>query len=306
MKYNSYNLILTAYNEGIRIKRVVEYYRNFAPLLVIDNFSTDNTTIILENMKVKYVKHQNDGSLQSPEGMKFLASLSNTDYFVHLSCSEFLPAALLDLFNDIALTSKYDMVSSIVKSYTCGEPIPLWGGRFRAINRRIERFFNKNALKYEKIVIHGRFEIENKDKILLLPYDDRYNIIHLRDSDALTLIKKHTDYARVEASQLIKSGRPLSFPMLVKLIVKEFLRFIQIPVKYWGGIAVREIWARIFMHSAIYCFCWELRKKITLSESQQRSDRLWKELVAKQTFEEPDKLIDKKNHVKMDRTEHNI
>src|SRR6267142_1957423 len=88
-RFQSFTMILPVFNEEARVKRVVDYYRPFAKLIVVDNYSTDGTLPILQELGVEVIRHRNEGSLQSPEGLRFMLSLSSTPYVLFLSCTEF-------------------------------------------------------------------------------------------------------------------------------------------------------------------------------------------------------------------------
>src|SRR5574341_1011965 len=156
--YKSYTMILLVYNEEARVQRIIEYYRPFAKLIVVDNFSTDGTAAIIRNLGLEFVQYKNPGTSQTPECLKYYLSLVETDYVLFLSCSEFIPAALLRLFDEVATKKSHDIVSCVRDSYTCGELIPLWGGRFKWLDVRVERFINKHGIDPDKLVIHGKLE----------------------------------------------------------------------------------------------------------------------------------------------------
>jgi glycosyltransferase involved in cell wall biosynthesis len=282
-RYLTYTMILPVYNEESRIGRVIEYYKPFARLIVIDNFSTDKTWKIVQELGVELVQYKNPGTIQTPEFFQFVATLFETDYYILLSCSEFIPLQLLDLFNKIAQEHKYDVVSCVRVSYTCGELIPLWGGRLKGTDARVERFYNKHALNLDKVVIHGHFIPMSNDRLLKLPRDKRYIVTHLRDSDAKSLIKKSLDYSFVEANHRFRNNTPLKIWKLMILFLKEILRFLQLPLSKWNMIALREIWARMIMHSIIYWIGWELRSGKDIAYSHKQNENLWQELVTNQS-----------------------
>lgn len=279
-KYKSYTMILPLYNEESRVRRVVKYYKPFARLIAIDNFSTDRTVEILKELDVEVVQYKNPGTTQTPECLKFMTSLVDTDYILFLACSEFMPSVLLHLFEEVAASQKYDIVSSVRDSYTCGELIPLWGGRSRYLEARVERFFKKDAVDLDQVVIHGNFVPFNKNRVLNLPRDERYLMAHLRDVDTVSLLKKIIEYANVEARHRAANGNPLSLSKLVLLLMKEVVRFFLLPVSVWGSLALREVWARMIMHSVTYWVGKELtHEKLTLDYSHKANADLWERLV---------------------------
>ena len=281
-RFKSYTMLLTVYNEEARVKRVIDYYRPFAKIIVVDNYSEDRTPTVVKDLDVELVQYKNPGTAQTPECIKYFFSLVGTDYILFLSCSEFMPVPLLELFEGIASQKTYDVVSCVRDSYTCGELIPLWGGRFRGMEARVDRFINKHGIDPDKIVIHGKNTPLDKERVLSLPRDARYVIIHLRDADAKSLIKKIVDYASVEAQHRSRQGRPLTGYQFVIALLKEIFRFIQLPFSKWNRIALREIWVRMVMHSITYWIGWELRNQRTIQYSQNQSEKLWQKLVADQ------------------------
>lgn len=278
-KFNSYTMILPVYNEEARIRRVVEYYRPFARMIAVDNFSTDRTVEILKELNIETVQYKNPGTAQTPECIKFMTSLADTDYVLFLACSEFMPVTLMNLFEDTVKSGKYDVVSCVRNSYTSGELIPLWGGGLINLDARVERFINKKRVDLDKVVIHGGVVPFDKTRVLTLPNDDRYNIVHLRDFDAFTLMKKITDYAAVEATQRYNNGSTIGGLKLIVLLFKEVLRPLRLSPSKWNRIAMREIWARMVMQSVIYWIGWELRSNGTLDTSREKSEQLWNKLV---------------------------
>ncbi len=285
-RHQLYTMILPVFNEEARVKRVVEYYKPFARMILVDNYSTDNTISIVKDMGIEIIQYKNPGTTQTPECLKYYSSLVNTDYILYLSCSEFLPPPLLGLFEEIASKKEYDVISCVRDSYTCGELIPLWGGRFKWMEARVERFINKHGIDTDSTRIHGHQTPINKDRILHLPRDRRYNIIHLRDADAKSLINKSVDYSFVEAQHRVQKGNPITGCRLVLLYLREILRFLHLPISKWNRIALREVWARMIMHSITYWVCWELRTGKTIGYSHKQNEELWQRLVAEQKYQD--------------------
>ncbi|HSN93388.1 MAG TPA: glycosyltransferase [Anaeromyxobacteraceae bacterium] len=274
-RYTSVTMVLPTYDEAARVRRVIEYYRPFAPILVVDNESSDGTPEIVRALGLRTVRFANGGTIQTPEWFRHVAALIDTDYFVLLSCSEFLPASLLERFDEIARSRSADVVSCVRRIYTCGELMPeIWGRE-----PRIERLFNRAGLDFQRISIHGSFRSLDPSRELHLPSEDRYTASHLRDSDAASLMKKHTDYGAVEARHRIEQGNPPGFRWLLSAVWGEIRRYRRVRLLRRGRLALREVWARIVMHSIVYWIGWELRQGRTIEYSRRRSDEIWQQLA---------------------------
>ncbi len=274
-KINGITFLLPTYNEESRINRVLEYYTKFSKVLIIDNYSTDNTCDIASSYDTEIFLFKNSGTIQTKEWFLFATELCKTDYFVLLSTSEFIPEPLIYKFETIAISKEFDMVSNVVDTYTCGEKIPLYGGRWGFLNRKIQRFFNKHEINYNEIKIHAPFVINNPNKVLYLGSSSKYIISHIRDSDVYSLTMKHLAYAKVESDTILLSGNNFGLCRFLKLILKEFIRLLQVPLTSWNFVTFREIWARIVMHSFIYYFFLEKKYNKDISYSRKMSDKLW-------------------------------
>lgn len=274
-------MILPVCNEEKRIRRVIEYYKGIAPILVIDNYSKDQTEAIVKEYGLQLIKKNNHGATQTPEWVREVFALVSTDYVLWLSASEFIPMGAIEKFDEVARQKQYGMVENVVISYTCGENLPLWGGRFKFIDRRIQRFFNKHELDIDAVYMHAPFKVKDPARCLKLPSAECHNIIQLRDSDIRSLTTKHLNYSLVEAAQIVAANKRFTVLRLMLLIAKELVRIFQVPIRKWHGVTIREIWARIFMHITIYWMVWEIRNNKTLPYSESENSKVWDELVKK-------------------------
>jgi len=274
-----FTFLLPVYNEEIKIKRLIDYYSNYGQIIIIDNFSNDQTTNIAKQCGCEVYQIANNGSQQSEEWMRKALALSPTQYVIILSSSEFIPPATLKIYSDVASKKSHNLVSNCVISYTCGSYIPMWDTLFKSNKRRIERLFNRDELDLEHIFIHAPYTTKNGLGILYLPDSPEYNIVHLRDSDMKSLTNKHFNYAVVEANQIIKNGIALHLRSVLKRCIGDLIRYIRLNRSAKGLIAFRELWARIMLHFMIYFLVREGRDGYDIDYSRKRTTQLWNSLV---------------------------
>lgn len=274
-RFTSYTMILPTYNEEARVTRVLEYYRPFARIVVVDNFSTDRTFELAQEHGVEAVRYRNQGTTQDPAWARFASTLVETDYVLFLACSEFLPVPLLEKLDEVARTRAADVVSCFRTSYTCGETLPqVWGPA-----PRVERFANLHAVDLDAIAIHGSFPGIRPERILTVGADDSFRITHLRDADAYSLITKHAAYARVEAAHRLARGERVGARWLLSVLWPELVSFVKVMLAGRSRIALREIWARVMMHTITAWIAWEVATGKGAAYSQALSSDLWTELV---------------------------
>lgn len=274
-RFTSFTMILPTYNEEARIARVLEYFRPFARIVVVDNFSSDRTFEIAQEHGVEAVRYRNQGTTQDPQWIRFASTLLRTDYVLFLACSEFLPVPLLEKLDEVARTRSADVVSCFRTSYTCGETLPqVWGPA-----PRVERFANLTAVDLDAVAIHGSFPGVRPERILTLAAEDRFRMTHLRDADAYSLITKHAAYARVEATHRLARGERLGARWLLSVLWPELISLVKVLLAGRSRVALREIWARIVMHTVTCWIGWELATGKGAAYSQAMSSELWAELV---------------------------
>jgi hypothetical protein len=212
-----------------------------------------------------------------------VTSLVETDYVLFLSCSEFIPTSLLERFDEVATARSADAISCVRRSYTCGELFPeLWGPA-----PRVGRFYNRHEIDFDGNVIHGLTTCLRKDRLLDLPAEERFAISHLRDTDAASLMTKHTAYAQVEAVHRASRGERVGWRWLVSSLAGAGLLFVRVLLSGANRIALREVWAQAVMHTITYWVAWERRHGRTMEYSQARSEQVWRDLVGAKDRPEP-------------------
>lgn len=289
--FSSFEIILPVFNEESRIKAVIPYLKQWAPLLIVDNYSSDSTIeivkIYLDN-STRFLQVANNGAGQTSEWTAEVLSYSSRNYVVFSSCSEFISPQLFAYFNKLASASEIHIVSTPIDSYTCGFYLPLWGGSLFSRSRYVERFFHKEAVDIEAIRIHAPYVVKHGYSAIIAPkFIRHYPIVHLRDSDWQTLTNKHLGYAIVEANQRKRDHNRLTKLKLLNLLCRELVRLIRgafIPnVPYF--IVFREIASRIFMHISIYIIGVESEFSLGLSYSRARSNELREQITTSNTSE---------------------
>jgi glycosyltransferase involved in cell wall biosynthesis len=276
-KYLNYTYVIPTYNEEQRIRRVLDYYSQYVNILAVDNYSTDNTLEILKEYQINYIQYNNHGSSQTPEWFQNVIPYLNTEYVLFGSASYFYTKEFLRLCDELAFENEVSMVVQNIDTFTCGERTLIFNNIKTRKKRTAEVFFKKNQIITEEIFMHLPYKVKNPENILVLN-DVKFDIVHLRDSDTISLAKKCLEYAYVEAKQLIAKDKSFNLCNLIKKIIIELLRLVRFPKEIFNKRSIREIWARIFWLTITYWIVWDLKTCNTLEFSRKKNEELWKKL----------------------------
>jgi glycosyltransferase involved in cell wall biosynthesis len=283
-KYKNYLFVLPVYNEEYRIKRTLDYYSKFLRILVVDNFSEDRTLSIVKESNINFIQIKNQGSTQTQEWFEeLLEYIQEEEYILIGSVSHFFNVSFLALCDKYASEKKVAMIRQSIETYTCGEHTLIYNHLLTGNNRFAEVFLKKDEVLTNEIYMHLPFKVSEQAEVIEL-HDSKYNIMHLRDSDALTLVKKCSEYAFVEAQQIMAKDLNFNIIKLIKNICLEVFRLVRFPKEILNKSSIREVWARVFWLSLIYWIVWEQKTNNTIKDSEHKSQKLWDFLVRKNDF----------------------
>jgi glycosyltransferase involved in cell wall biosynthesis len=282
-RFNSFEIVLPVFNEHRRLERSISYLKIWAPLLIVDNFSTDNTFELIKNhldSSIRFIQYANKGCGQTPEWFSNILRYVDRDYFVLASCSELIPPELFLYFDTVATSASIHMITSPIASYTCGFYTPLWGGALFSRTRYVQRFFSKEGLDIASIRIHAPFMAKPGYQSLTVN-DSELTILHLRDGDWRTLTEKHLGYAIIEAGQRHLDHSRLTLQLLAKLLAIELFRLIRALLARNAPVFIvsREVASRVFMHISIYIIGIELKNSVGIDYSHMQTHAIWSKIL---------------------------
>lgn len=254
--------ILPVYNEESRIRDTINYYTAaFSRILVIDNYSTDDTLLIASRYpNVDICQKQNNGTIETQEWHDWLICAHPSAYYLHLSCSERLSPKFLSKLTgfcaesiDLVYTNRISLTGIYDTSYVYSNLLRAVLG-LPAIHE-VCRFSSINAIKAAPITIHANFGPARSHVNSASFLDKELAIIHYRDPDLISTFNKHLAYAKHNSTFI---SHPNYY--LIKWTIRE-IAFVIIAFLYcklsWG--ILRELFARIVMHIQIYLLAQEAK-----------------------------------------------
>lgn len=245
-------MVLPVYNETQRIHDTLSYYLSFGlEILVVDNYSVDNTYTIASSFPVRVVRKKNNGTPETEEWISWLCNYIDSDYFIFLSCSEFLPRSYVNFV--VENSPKFDIIYSFRSSFTGSEPsfflqhplslIGLSSKERELCCRSASRLLLANHA--DKVIIHDSFlsfmEISN----YIVLDDHVFDLCHRRPLTSSRELHKLVDYSYNQS--IVYPNR--SIFVLAKRVTYELVVAVSLFLTFRLTIVqFREILARVSLH----------------------------------------------------------
>jgi glycosyltransferase involved in cell wall biosynthesis len=280
MQYK-YTVVLGVFNEKDRIELVLRNFYKRAHIVVIDNFSTDNSIEIAKKYTNEIYQYANPGN-HNAEFYKFALSKVNTDYVYFALAAEIVPLAVMKAFDLVATgDSGFHAVACMRKSISSG----VWTHRYWRKPKKgakiKARFAKKDCFDFSQHRIHSEWHVNiPSSEILFLPMNNENVIWQFRDYDVTVTESKHCIYGVVEAKERFDNGERTNVLKIITLSIVEFL------FSYFlaGGIKAKSIgfftavW-RSQMRFNIQVRIWEYQNNKTLEEIKETHRKTKEEMV---------------------------
>jgi glycosyltransferase involved in cell wall biosynthesis len=253
-----------AYNESARIERCIRGFQGLFDILVVDNFSSDNTKAIASSLGCKCISVANPGFIETPEVMDRVFAEVKTDYVLIALAGEFVPYPLLEKYAEVANAGVYEVVMVFRMSITAGQPIPISGLPGRGSPHGQFRFFKKSAMSYVGNQVHGLGRIlSDPDKVLSLVDNEGVYFYQFRDYDVSWTERKHAIYNDILAKQRFESGARFSWLRATYKSAKAFLNcYIRFRSFRFGMLGFIHSYYRFHMEFGIWLRIWELEHSL--------------------------------------------
>jgi glycosyltransferase involved in cell wall biosynthesis len=279
MQYK-YTVILAVFNEEDRVELALRNFYKRANIVIIDNFSSDNTIEIAKKYTNEIYQYKNPG-VWDVAFYKFALSKVNTDYVYFASAAEIVPLGVLGAFDLVAMgDSGFHAVACMRKSISSG----IWTHRNWSNPERIThdaKFAKKDCFDFSKYRIHSERPLSiPRSEVLLLPANDENVIWQFRDYSVTVTESKHSIYGAIEAKQRFDGGERTSMLKIIILSIKEFLSSYLLD----GGIKAGAIgfftavW-RSQMRFNIQARVWEYQNHKTLDDIKGIHRKIKEEMV---------------------------
>ena len=276
-----YTVVLGVFNEEDRIEYVLRNFYKRAHIVVIDNFSTDNSIEIAKKYTNEVYQYKNPGN-HNAEFYKFALSKVNTNYVYFALAAEIVPLAVLKAYDLVATGhSGFHAVACMRKSISSG----VWTHRFWRKPRKEAkikaRFAKKDSFDFSQHRIHAEWYVNlPNSEVLFLPMNDENVIWQFRDFDVTVTESKHSIYGEIEAKERFDNGERTNVFKIIILSLVEFL------FSYFlaGGIKGKSIgfftavW-RSQMRFNIQVRIWEYQNNMGLKEIKEIHRKMKEKMI---------------------------
>jgi glycosyltransferase involved in cell wall biosynthesis len=285
-KSKKITFIFFTFNEEKRIKNVIKNVSNYGKVLIIDNFSTDETKKIASSNGAKIVLYKNVGYGGDLGSFNKLTEHVDTPYIFIGSASEYVPRQILEECKTIAAGSE----NSSYRALACAR-LEITGGKWiqrkkptkHSLKKR-PRFLLLKHLNLDNHRIHHEWTSNCPYKdIKVLDFGPQTCIHHLRNYDVATSEIKHSLYGTNEAEQKYNQGRRVNlFTILIRTFLEFYKSYISKKDFLSGRIGIINSLMRAQMQMNIGLKIWEKQHKITLEEIIERNNQYRNEHALKE------------------------
>ncbi len=209
------SVTIITYNEAKNIERCIQTVKAVAnDIIVIDSFSTDDTTAIAKQLGANVFNHSFNGYGES----KNLANeKAKNDWILSIDADEVLDEKLvnsiLNLKDKLNNTTVYEF--SRLNNY-CGKWIRF--GAWRSDNKI--RIFNKTAVKWNLAEVHENLLIPENFEVQKL----QGKLLHYSYATVASHLNKIEKYSTLGAEEAYKKGKQASF---IKIYFSPVFRFFR-------------------------------------------------------------------------------
>jgi glycosyltransferase involved in cell wall biosynthesis len=197
-KNNNITFVVFTFNESQRIERVIKNFKNFGKILIVDNYSSDETVLIAQREGCDILMNKNPGWCEDVVTTSRVKDAVTTDWIYWANADEMIENdTIVEIISTIR-SEKYDIISIKRKNYYYGKFL------HEAYADRSNRIFKKDAIDFTGNKIHhfGRVLVPS-DRIKIEP--ENIFVHHFISNTAKSYVNSLDRYTDIEAENDIKS-----------------------------------------------------------------------------------------------------
>lgn len=220
-KKSNITFLIFAYNEEKRIEYPIRCFLPYGEVIVVDNFSSDNTCAVAKKCGARVIQYKNQGWVETEKEADFVFKHVKTDWVFWGFADEIVPKTCLDLYRAISRQLRYKIVIQKKKTLLFDPK-----SEFLACDVTVN-FFRKDSIDFSNNIIHqtGKFASHVKpSEILYLPPIDEYSVYHFSGYTTESIVSNFNIYSTIDAKSI--SSHHLSIKLIIDPIITFFLTYL--------------------------------------------------------------------------------
>lgn len=239
--------LVFSFNEERRIGHFLEAVKTFSPIVIIDNYSTDNTLEIARKYTERVFQFKNAGYAEHPDVTRYALSQVQTEWVYWGRVDEIPPLPLLHRLDEIVRSDDCDIVLISRLNLIFGAPSKTWGNDYQII------LFKKSRLNVSKAALFEHGSINRDARIVKLPPTRELSLWHFSSYDISAYLSTNNRYSALAAQKNVdqRDDRSPSYstsPDLIKRTIKRAIGRIQAIPKLAGARLFVVPSMRFFWH----------------------------------------------------------
>ena len=190
-------ILLFAFNEEKRLQYFLDGVKDFSPIVVIDNFSEDNTVSIAREYTDAVYQFKNPGYVEHPDVLDFALSHVKTDWVFSARVDELIPATLLKKLDEVIKADSSDIVRISRFNILFGKPCTSWGRDYQSA------CFKKSFLDYKRNALY-ELAFKESARQLVLPATQELSLWHFSSYDVTAYTNTNNRYSSISAEMAIQ------------------------------------------------------------------------------------------------------
>ena len=218
--------VVFSFNEEARIENVLRNFSGYGRILLVDNYSVDQTVEIAKRYNCDVLLNKNNGWVEDNVTTNRVKEHVSTDWIYWAFADEMIDRPTMDAIFLAVRSDRFDIVSVTRKNY--------YYGKFchNLSADRMNRVFKKDSIDFTGNRIHQFGKPDASARICKLP--SKYFVHHFISNTASSYLGVMDRYTDMEC--LHKSGS-VSIPRLVAASLSQFIWNVLFRGGYKAGAA---------------------------------------------------------------------
>ena len=218
---NGLTFVVFTFNEAARLPGVIKNFRSYGRILVVDNFSTDETVAIARAAGCEILMHRNAGWVEDFETTEKVKSAVQTPWIYWAFADEILSPDVLEEIKQVIEADQCDVISLARKNYYYGQFC------HEVATVYLTKAFKKEAVDFRGNTIHNFGKtIAPPERIYRMPPDKFvHHLISNTASSYLNTINRYTDM-EIASKPAGEMNKPAFYYLLLplKTLWQDFFR----------------------------------------------------------------------------------